>query len=372
MLGSSDSSDLDRLYVIAKFCYAVTLPQLEGLPLTRESQSILVKFLTQKLSESDIDFAISRDFVAETVGCRDENLVGNWSGSASDIAWLMLHEALSNFFVKFAMMKWYLNPYIIHHVPKSAGTSVSTAVYAQSYFVSYPQASFRVMAESRGLLGFSKQVAEFERSSGRRDRIYIGGHFNLPDMVASLGNFGRCRGVTLTRSPVSLMSSALRYVWTRVEEGDNIWTNALPGLVPEHLAAVRKTLSNPDDLMAPARLKPIIVAIMDSPLFRENYDEIFIKYFYNADVNDLVALTRFLRDCGDIFPCVDISRDKDIMFSKLNIKAALPRENTSLLGHGDLVRAFGGEVAFRAALAPRLLASSEIYGVLCALRSQYP
>ncbi len=181
----ADMSDFDRLYLVARYCYQAAESRLALLPSTRQSQAILAEFIAETLSESNIDFAIRKQFVVEDIGLKDKALVDGWMGSPHDLGWLMVHEELSNFFLKFAMKKWALEPYLIHYVPRSVGTNVCKAIHDQSYFVAYPTRNFDVMVHNWGLLGFSRQLLEFETVS-KHDRIYAGGHFNLPDMV-SLG-----------------------------------------------------------------------------------------------------------------------------------------------------------------------------------------
>src|SRR5271170_2196857 len=93
----------DKLYQCAKFCYEISRPLLEFLPKTRESQATVAKFLSEKLARSTKDFSISADFLVRRVGCTDAHLIGKWRAAPSDLAWLMVHEQLSNYFSKFVI-----------------------------------------------------------------------------------------------------------------------------------------------------------------------------------------------------------------------------------------------------------------------------
>jgi len=361
------SRDDDSLYRCAKLCHEIAGDVIEFLPHTRESQRILVDLLNGKLASTGEDFPIRAQYIAETIKCPDEYLIANWQGSSENLAWLMVHEALSNFFTRFVLDNWPVEPYLIHHVPKSAGTSLHELIHEQSYFIGYPQTTFSTMCTTSGLLGFASQLAEFERKS-RQDRIYLGGHFNLPDMLDSLGKHNRCQGISLVRSPIESISSAVRFVWTGIEQKDTVWTAAYPSFAPQQLTSIREAATRSDDPAALATMRDIANVILQGALFQENYDELLCQYYYNGKVDDPIALTRLFEEYRNIVPCIDMARDEELIRWQLRIDGKIPRANVSLLSHRDLVRAFGGDQAFRAVIAPRILRSSEIYGVLCAQR----
>jgi hypothetical protein len=360
------SRDDDSVYRCAKLCHDIAGEVLEFLPHTRESQRILVDLLTGRLAASGEDFPINVRYIAETIKCPDEYLIANWRGSYENLAWLMVHEALSHFFARFVLDNWPVEPYLIHHVPKSAGTSLYELIHAQSYFVAYPQTTFSAMCVTSGLVGFPAQLAEFERHSTRQDRIYLGGHFNLPSMLDSLGKHGNCQGISLVRSPIESISSAIRYVWTLIEQKDAAWAAAYPSFAPQQLTSIREAATRSDDSAALAAMRETASAILQGALFQENYDELLCQYYYNGKVDDPTTLTGLLEEYRNIVPCIDMARDEELIRWQLRIDGKIPRVNVSLLSHRDLARAFGGDQAFRAAIAPRILRSSEIYGVLCA------
>jgi len=276
----------------------------------------------------------------------------------------MVHEQLANYFAKFVIENWDPEVYLIHHVPKSAGTSVSGMVHRQSYFIAYPRTGFAAM---NSLLGFSRQLGEFENHL-HTDRIYIGGHYNLPEMVQKLGTSVRRRGVSLTRSPTGSMSSAIRFVWTNVEEGDPFWTAAYPSLDAERLKWVRKAAvaGDSDGLM---EMRKLADAIMESPKFQENYFDLHSKYYYNKDVQDVFALRRLFEDCPDLMPSVDLARDEAAVCGHLGVDGPIPRVNESVFSHKHLALAYGGEAAFIAVIAPAIVRGAEIYGALCMLQA---
>src|SRR5271168_2823123 len=87
-----------ELYRCAKFCYEIVHPLLEILPKTRESQATLVEFLQTRIAESEDSFLISKEFLVNRVGLGDVDLIDNWNDTPTDLAWLMVHEQLSNHF----------------------------------------------------------------------------------------------------------------------------------------------------------------------------------------------------------------------------------------------------------------------------------
>jgi hypothetical protein len=356
------TEDDDKLYRCAKFCYEAAKPMLASLPMDRASQRKIVDFLREKIGGANNDFSIDVEFLRRKVGCTDSNLVGRWTASPNDLAWFMVHEQLSDYFPRFVIDNWNPEIYLIHHVPKSAGTSVCEAVHMQSCFVAYPQTGFRLM---KSLLGFGRQLAEFEKQS-RTDRIYIGGHFNLPKVLTKLGRDIRCRGISLARAPIASMSSAIRYVWTNVEQGDAYWTNACSSLDPAMLTMVREAavVGNSAGLKA---MREISETLLKNGAFQENYFDLFGKYYYDDQVNDLYALRQLFLDNPELVPCTDAARDAELICAQLKIDGALPHLNESLFSHSHLARAFGGDDAFMAAVAPASLQSAEIYGSLCML-----
>lgn len=358
----------DELYRCAKFCHEIVHPLLEVLPRTRESQATLVEFLQKRITESECNFSISKKFLINRVGFSDHDLIDNWNGTPTDLAWLMVHEQLSNYFCRFIIDNWNIEVYLIHNVPKTAGTSVCDAVYRQSWFVAYPQTTFGFMTQTTGLLGFALQLAEFEES--RPDRLYIGGHYNLPDMLARLGIANRCRGISLTRSPTVTMSSAVRYVWTRVEAGDPNWTEAYPSLDSAKLSSLRDAIITSDDSAVLAAMRSTIEVIMEASQFQENYADLLSKYYYNDEIQDIFSLCRLFDDNRGLTPCIDAARDEDLICRQLGIDGPLPRLNASLFSHRQLARAFGGDDAFGAFIAPASLRSAEIYGALCVLHAR--
>jgi len=359
----------DSLYRCAKFCFEIARPVLEFLPKTRESQAILANLLSERIAKSEESFSIDANFLVDRIGCTDANLIGQWKGAPTDLAWLMVHEQLSNYFCQFVIDNWNAEVFLIHHVPRSGGTSVCEVVRKQSFFVAYPQTNFRIMVQSSGLLGFGLQLVEFEELA-HPDRIYVGGHFNLPEMLAKLGRGNvQCRGISLSRSPVASMSSAIRYVWIMVEQSDLNWTRTYPSLDPMQLSAVRDATTLSEDPASLTAMRDIVGTITRAPEFQENFGDLLSKYYYNQDVGDVFALQRLFADHPDLAPCVDAVRDEDLICWQLRINGPMPRLSNALFPHRYLERAFGSDEAFHAAIASAALRSSEIYGALCVMRA---
>jgi hypothetical protein len=361
----------EALYRCVKFCSRIARPLLEFLPKTREGQATLANYLGEKIAKSGEDFSISVGFLTGRMGCTDAQLTGNWTAAPSDWAWLMVHEQLSNYFCQFVIDNWQTEIFLIHHVPKSGGTSVCAAVYQQSYFVAYPHTSFEAMTGAAGLLGFARQLEEFEGSM-RQDRIYIGGHYNLPDMLSRLGDGVQCGGVSLARAPTRSTSSAIRYIWTMVEKEDTHWTDVYPKLEREWLSTVRQGVNRSDDPKFLTEMRKIVEVILQTDEFRENYFDLFSAYYYNNKVNDVFALQKLFCSYPNVTPCVDVARDEDLICWQLHVDGPVPQVNASLFSHEDLARSFGGDNAFHAVIAAPLLRSAEIYGALCMMRASRP
>jgi SAM-dependent methyltransferase len=362
----SQHADLDRLYNIAKYSLLMTNDIRASLPHTLEAQHHLVNLLSKRLRSSSLDLRIEKDFVCEILRI-DREFCSRWETANPDhVAWLMVHEELSDFFPLFAIAYFKPDVYIVHHVPKCGGQSVNKALADSSCFVSFPQPDFDKMLIEYGLLGFASQLFQFEREP---TKLYVGGHFNLLEMITRLGIRGLCNGVTLTRPPLALLSSAVRFVWMMIEQKDRMVTSSYPDLQPDRLRQARVGLwsgGGAPSWSAADEIAEIARAIVTTPQFQSEYHEIYKKYFYGKGVNSPAALAQFLASCGQIFPVVNLEQDRERLFQQLKVPvAALPRENVSVLTHADLALALGGETAVHQLLGPHVVESSAIYDVLC-------
>jgi hypothetical protein len=362
------STDLSSIARLATLSLHVARPTLGALPLTRDGQKQLAGLLEPAISAHD--YRITRDFLAAEVRLRDSSLLSDWSGTPAQLAWLMVHEELSNYFERYAIQRWEPEVLLLHHIPKTAGTSVYKFLEQSGYFVAFPQRSFQEMAKTYGLLGFSGQLAQYQ-SKNSQNRIYLGGHYNLPDKVDRLGIFGSCRGVILCRQPTDILGSAMRYIWTKAEGGDDEIAGRydIGGLDGAELTAIRanaecgKSDNN--------RLSHLLMTIVESDAFRLDFDEVYVKYLYNGTVNTPNLLFRYLMGCGNLFPSLNARLDEQVALKALNVKGSLPRSNVSVLSHGILVQAFGGSDSFEALARARMRESIRIYEVLENLRSRF-
>lgn len=360
--------DLRQLHELAVYSRNVAAPLLETLPSTREGQQKLADLLEASITAAGIDFKISKEFLVREVMLKDKDLYGSWGASPRQLAWLMVHEEMSNYFVQYAINHWNPETFLVHHIPKSAGSSVNQLLDQQRFFVAFPQTTFETMCASNGLLGFANQVEMFGHVY-RTDRIYIGGHYNLPDQIRKLKLFGRCQGVTLCRPPVTIMSSAVRSLWTRIEHGEAGLAQlyGIGGIDGAELKRQRQTLNSTG--RAEPRVTDLLIAIMDSSAFRAEFDEIYVKYFYNHEIGTIADLSDYLADCGTIFPWLDPRGDLTLALKNLKVDGFLPRTNTSILSEKNLFDAIGGSETFAAMVKPRMLESSRIYDTLVSLRA---
>jgi hypothetical protein len=358
---SAYNDDYRQLYALATFCFGVASEMLAAAPPTRQTQKALVELLTQALETHS--FQISREFLVKEVMLRDRSLVGSWSASPEQLAWLMVHEEMSDFFVAFALHYWEAEPFFVHHVPKAAGTSVNALLREQGWFVAFPQDSFEAMVGSNGALGFASQLAFFEKRS-QGSRIYIGGHYNLPTMVRRLKLFGRCRGVTLCRPPGGIISSAIRYVWTRIERGDEGFAGlyGLQGMSGVELSLLRTNMNSGASIRE--RLKNLITIIMDSRQFSAEYDEIYMKYFYNHEIDTPELLSDYLSECGNLYRSSDLAHSEAATLAALEVSGSLPRVNVSSFSEQQLFDVMGGEDQFATIVKSRMVESERIYKVI--------
>jgi hypothetical protein len=363
------SKDDDSLYRCARRCSTIAGNVLEFLPRTRESQRILVNLLSGKLAASGEEFPISVEFLADTVKCRDQHLLANWQCSFENLAWLMVHEALSNFFGRFVLANWDCEPYIVHYVPADAGLNLDELIERQSYFAAHPQVTFDAMCATSGLLGFASQLWRFEQQC-RPERLYLSGYANLPNTVEGLEGNGTYQGVSIVWSPVEAISRAIRHVWMSIERDDPAWAAACPSLASQRLAEIREASTGSPEPVALAAMREAADVILQAPRFRESYDELLCKCYFNGTINDLSAVIGFFDRHHSIVPCTDAARDAELIRRQLRLDGEIAAARTDTFGHGDLATAFGGEEAFRAAIAPRILRSAEIYGALCMLRAR--
>lgn len=361
------AKDLQQLYELAVYCRGVAAPHLTALAPTRESQRKLVSLLKGAIVSSGRDFGISKEFLSRVVMLRDKNLLGSWCASPEQLAWLMVHEGLSAFFGQYAIQRWDPEVFLMHHVPESPGAGISELLSQHGYFVAYPQTTFEVMCESYGLLGFSAQLEMFENVY-RMDRIYIGGHYNLPDTVRTLGIFGRCQGVTLCSSPVTIVSSAVRSIWTRIENGDVSATGlyGLDGIQGGELTRLREALSTTGRVQH--RMTELLLTIMTSAQFRAEFDEIYVPYFYNHDIYSVDSLAEYMAECATLFPATDSVRDMRHTLACLKVDGLVPEASAPVLSERDLFQAMGGAKTFVAMIEPRMLESMRIYDSFVRLR----
>ncbi|MGO9744375.1 MAG: hypothetical protein ACLPN5_23210 [Roseiarcus sp.] len=357
------SQQLEAAHRAAAAAFDSTAKLVAELPRTREAQAKVVAKLTETFRSSHAAFEISKPFLVENVRLRDRHLVDSWTATPNQLAWLMVHEAMSHYFARFALQKWSPDALLIHHVPKTAGTSLNALVHERGYFIAYPQPGFKAMWASHGLLGFPRQVRAFERGA-RRDRLYIGGHYNLPDRIAELDLFGRVRGVTLCRPPADILSSAARFVWTKIEtEGPEFASlYGVEGVDGGELARQRNGLASGEDLGGAAAA--ILRAIIGSAQFRSEYDEIYVKFFLNGEVDSPARLRQYIQECGALFVSVDPSADTPRTLAALDLQGTLPRANVSRLSERTFVELIGGPDAFAALCRERMGRSEEIFRAL--------
>src|SRR6202042_846870 len=96
------------------------------------------------------------------------------------------------------------------------------------------------------------------------------------------------------------ISSAIRYVWTSIEQQDGAWTPSYPSLVPQKLTEIREAATRSLDPSAIAAMREVVESIMRASLFQENYDELLCKYYYNEKISDPVALTGLFEEYSNI------------------------------------------------------------------------
>ena len=361
------ANDLVALHETAVFCHRVAAPLLERLQPNRESQNKITSVLAAAIATGNLNLSISKEFLVEEVKLRDKDLTDSWRASPEQVAWLMVHEGLSNYFVRYALQHWNPEVFVLHHVPKTAGTSVTMSVEKQGWFVGFPQTSFEHMCIANGLLGFAAQLCAFE-GFYRRARIYVGGHYNLPDTVRALNLFGRCHGVTLCRPPIEIIGSAARFVWTKLEEG-NESIASMYGLSPldgSELRLLRQHVESTGH--AEGRMTEVLVTIMDSPQFRSEYDEIFVKYFYNHEITTPDDICLYLKEC-DIFASVNPRLDGEKILEMLKIEGPLSYANSSVLSEEHFLAAMGGAQAFLSVSQHRTAESDRIYRAIVAMRA---
>jgi len=363
---SAYADDLHQLTGLAIFCNEVAKSFVKTIGRDQESQSQLVKFLVPSITAAE--YKISKAFLAEEVKLTDAKLFNNWDSAPVQMAWLMVHPQMSEYFARYAQHRWSSQIYLIHHIPKTAGTAVYDLLKSQDYFVAFPQPSFKAMASMHGLLGFGKRLSQFKHRY-KQDRLYIAGHYNLPDTVRRNQLFGRCQGVTLCRPPFEILSSAIRYVWTRVEAGETelIRHYGLEWVNRDEMPALRESLDATD--IMDKKMVEIIEAIRNSAKFRFDFDEIYVKYFYNEQVANPAQLREFLQQCGSLFPSLHPGNDEQMTLRALKVDGTLPRSNVSSLSDRHLVRALGGPDAFRQMALERMRESLKIYAALQEFRA---
>ncbi len=359
-------SDIDTLGELAEFCYNASSDLLSSLPNTRASQQKIADALEVALDRTE--FSLSMSFLTEEVSINDTSLIEGWCSSPRQLAWLMVHEEMSHYFIRYAMRRWNPRVFIVHHVPKAAGTSVNEFLHNQQYFVWFPQNEFEVMVELHGLLGFAAQVVKFQYCCGQ-DRIYVGGHFNFPDTISALGLFGDCHGVTLCRQPLDILCSAARYIWTQVETTGSVTAAqyGLSGLDPEVLVLLHKNIqTSPIGVV-----REIFMAILDSPQFRREYEDTLVKYYYNHAILSPEDLFQYLVDCGSILPCLNVQKDAAATLAALGVSGELPCSNVSTFSTADFLRAMGGVDNFTQLAKPRMVESLRIYETLMKVRARH-
>lgn len=330
---------------------------------TRHERDMLIPELIHFISKVENKKEITIEFLANEVGIRDRQLLDRWTGSDSDLAWLMTHEELSSFFTKFAKRWWNPDLIFIHHVPKAGGTSVYRAISDCGFFVSYPQTFFEEMARIHGIFGFSNQLQQYERL-WRNDRIYVGGHYNLFAELSRIQAGHPVHGVSLVRDPSAILSSSLRYVWTMLEQEDKVICDLYGPKIAVSPKEIRKAAVELMDPRAAEQMRVALLEIFNSDAFHEEYSEPLEKYYGKQSDTLLDCLDIFFRDNDNFFVSTKIERDAEHILRSLDITQTLPHENLSIISHRQLVAFLGGHDNFSRYVEPLVSRSNVIYSKL--------
>lgn len=361
--------DRDRLALksAAEFSYRVASPILELRAPTRHLQESVAHLLGTALASSEMSLSISREFLIHEVRLRDNDLLSAWESSPKDIAWLMVHENLSAYFTQYAMQHWDPEVFLVHHIPKSAGTSLNALLNEQALFVAYPQTAFEHMCQSYGILGFASQLVMFE-TIYQSDRIYVGGHYNLPDTVENLAISSHCHCVSLCQPPREIVSSAIRYIWTRIENGEDEFASlyGLYGIDPMELRKLRSGTDFGDKSIK--IMSDLCRSIASSPQFLSEYEEIYVKYFYNNIVNSPKTLKEYLKYFKNLFISLNFRVDKHYILNTLKVSGEVRSTNVSLLSDEALHLSFGGVGEFLSFADSLMPESQKIYEILREMR----
>lgn len=365
---SIDAIMAARLERVADVALEAASGVLETLPRDRNGQRALSVVLNSAFEGRLDGLDLTPAYVSRLISDRDPKLAASWKGTTNEVVWLMLHEALSNSFPTFAVDRWDVEIRLLHHVPKSSGTSVYRALYESGGFATFPQLAFEEMVKTRGLLGFATQLANYRAHGASTGRVYVAGHFSLPQRVQELGLTSSTRGVTLARDPATTLSSALRYVWRLISEGAPDGMAYAKDLDPERISDAQR-LAHERTMDGRPHVIAMVHETLRAPTFREQFAEVLRKHYCGAGVETPADVRDFLREHDAIIPVTNVRRDAQRLRDELDLRVPVPTENASVVTHDDLV-AMVGEPELDSSFAPLIGRDDEIFSVLEARRAQ--
>lgn len=364
--GPQFSPDEACLVELSRFCLEESPAIRADLPATREGQARLAHFLEGRLRGAGRSFRLSKDYLRDTVRLQDGDLLAGWTSSPVNLAWLMVHEELADFGLDFVRRVWKPEVVLVHYLPLCGGDALERQMRSEQLPVFRLQNSFDEMAQTTGLLAFAQMLHAFLRPDGDRSRIFYGGSYNLPAMMARFGEGRPCQGVTILHQPVKLLLDGARAVWARLQGGDAMG-GAYAAVDQRTLAAVRRAVETRGNQQSLNEMGRHIRAIVAAEAFAEEFADMLPRAYLGSGVSGLGELAQlFQRHPGmAIFNdgCTQASR----IGQHLGLVGKFRAAETDSPMQAAVMRSVGGAAGVHRLIGHHALRGSEIYGVLTAL-----
>lgn len=292
------------------------------------SQISMVEAIESILASSEKKFEISKRLVEVILDGYDEKLLSEWDSGPTTLAWLAVHPQLSNAAPLLVPMMTGVPVYLLHHVPKSAGTTVNKLLYKRGVFCHFPVSGVEEMISNFGTTAFNNLYSEYDASDKSDQRFYVGGHYNLPGAIIRNRLDDSVQGITICRSPEAIIRSALRYTWTKLSNETPEAVIQLETRGRDELTHVRQRIED-HDVSIYGLACEILEDILNSGSFQSQYAKPLTQYYTGHGVETTADLRDFFRKYSEIRPVIDLNKDADLLQRELKIDVRGQRHNAS-------------------------------------------
>lgn len=299
-----------------------------------------------------IDAALLNDIL----GPRIYEALPNGCDDPHKLAWCLMSPAMSDRFPAFAIKYLNSEPVIMHHVPKSGGTSIAQALIDSGNYITWKIYDWADQHRMFGYVGFPSILQEFMIMN--RSRFIIGGHYNLAHRISEFGLNKSISGITILRDPFTIVESALRYVWGIIDQ---------PALYSHYddvdldlaIHIRERIISN--EYVGRDEVEFVVKAIAHSKQFYSEYYKPLSRYYLSGAVEDSIALGEMLREMPNLWPVIDIN-DNLALVKGAGVEY-IPKRNVSAISRQRL-NEIVGDVFLSNTLAEYIDGEEKIFDVV--------